>query len=332
MFNVKTVLCNTCRKLEPFVYVVFRITGLKYFLVILEVFFHPVEKLGYHVTKNNFYNPIPDTGELRKTPDIWERESDLVGIDLNLEVQVFHLQEIIGKYSKEVDYSNRVEPDQQQKYFCYDTGGFKAVDAEALYGMIRHYRPKRVIEIGGGGSTILSAGAVRKNRSKGFDAELITIEPYPDEQRHGKPFLTEDIEGVSQIIKKKVQDVELDFFKTLQLNDILFIDSSHVAATGSDVCYEYLEILPNLRKGVIVHIHDIFFPKEYPKEWTLEYRNHFWNEQYILQAFLAFNSAFEILWCGSYFHYKYPSMLEEMIKNYDRNAVIPGSIWLRKSR
>ena len=332
MFNVKTILYNACKKLEPLVYVVFKITGLKYFLRILDIFFRPVEKLGYHVTKKHFYNPIPDTGELRKTPDIWERESSLVGIDLNLDVQSFHLQEIIGKYSKEVDYSARVEPDQQQKHFYYDNAAFKAVDAEALYGMIRYYKPKRFLEIGGGGSTILSAEAVRKNRSEGFDTELITIEPYPDEHRRGKPFLAKDIEGLSQIVKKKVQDVELGLFKTLQLNDILFIDSSHVVTIGSDVCYEYLEILPNLNKGVIVHIHDIFFPREYPKEWTLVYRNHFFNEQYILQAFLAFNSAFEILWCGSYFHYKYPSMLEETIKNYNRNTVIPGSIWIRKIR
>jgi hypothetical protein len=103
------------------------------------------------------------------------------------------------------------------------------------------------------------------------------------------------------LIIDKVQNVSLSEFNKLEKNDILLIDSSHVLKIGSDVQYEYLEILPRLKKGVIVHVHDIFSPSEYPREWVLEdYR--FWNEQYLLCAFLSFNSAFEVLWAGSYMH------------------------------
>jgi len=329
---VHSIKHKIAKDLEPLVYIIFKITGFKYFLKILFGFFHVVEKLGYHITLNHFYSPIPDTAELRKNPDIWDRESTLAGIDLNIEVQKFHVKEVLGKYSKEVDFSVRVSPDKQQWYFSYCNASFKAVDAEALYGMIRFYKPKKIIEIGGGGTTILSAQAIRKNRNEGFDTQLITIEPYPTDQFRGRSYLTEEIEGLDQIIKKKVQDIPLAFFRLLNENDILFIDSSHVVKIGSDVCYEYLEILPNLSKGVIVHIHDIFFPREYLREWILEAKNQFWNEQYLLQAFLAFNNSFEILCCGSYFHYKYSSILEKTIRNYNKNTVIPGSIWIRRIR
>jgi hypothetical protein len=131
------------------------------------------------------------------------------------------------------------------------------------------------------------------------------------------------------IIPEKVQNVPVSKFGELKENDILFIDSSHILRIGSDVRYEYLEILPRLNKGVLVHAHDIFLPSEYPKEWVCkQYR--FYTEQYLLQAFLAFNSAFEILWMGSYMHLKHPEKLERAFSSYDRNKVWPGSFWLRK--
>lgn len=120
-------------------------------------------------------------------------------------------------------------------------------------------------------------------------------------------------------------------FQKLKENDILFIDSSHVLKTGSDVQYEYLEILPRLNKGVLVHFHDIFLPAEYPQKWILE-DHKFWNEQYLLQAFLAFNDSFEILWAGSYMHLNHPDKLEQFFKSYNKNKRWPGSFWVRKIR
>jgi len=131
------------------------------------------------------------------------------------------------------------------------------------------------------------------------------------------------------LIPKKVQDIPLSEFKKLSENDILFIDSSHVLKIGSDVQYLYLEVLPRLNKGVIVHAHDIFLPAEYPKEWVL--KNYiFWNEQYLLQAFLAFNNSFEVLWAGSYMHLRHPDKLEEAFSSYKRDKIWPSSFWIRK--
>ncbi len=163
-----------------------------------------------------------------------------------------------------------------------------------------------------------------KNKEEdGIDCELIAIEPYPNK------ILQKGFPGLSKLIKKEVQDVGLDEFYKLNENDILFIDSSHVLKIGSDVQYEYLEILPRLNKGVIVHVHDIFLPAEYPKEWVLKnYR--FWTEQYLLQAFLTFNNTFEVLWVGSYMHFKYPDLLKKSFNSYNPKTVCPGSFWMQR--
>ena len=121
----------------------------------------------------------------------------------------------------------------------------------------------------------------------------------------------------------------MSLFKELKEGDILFIDSSHILKIGGDVQYEFLEILPRLNKGVIVQIHDIFIPVEYPKAWVLG-NKLFYDEQYLLQAFLVFNSAFEVLWVGSYMHIRHPDKLEKTFNSYDRRTAWPCSFWMRK--
>ena len=115
----------------------------------------------------------------------------------------------------------------------------------------------------------------------------------------------------------------------LEAGDVLFIDSSHMLRIGSDVQFEYLEILPRLKPGVIVHIHDIFLPAEYPRNWVHD-KHIFWNEQYLLQAFLAFNASFEVLWGGSWMHLNHPAELESAFQSYKRENQWPGSFWIRR--
>lgn len=159
--------------------------------------------------------------------------------------------------------------------------------------------------------------------SRVYKCELITIDPYPNE------VIKQGFPGLTRLIAQRVQDVELQQFNGLGENDILFIDSTHVLTIGSDVRYLFLEILPRLAKGVLVHVHDIVLPAEYPRKWVLEeYR--FWNEQYLLQAFLAFNTNFEVLWAGSYMHLRHPDRLEEAFPSYNRAARWPGSFWMRR--
>ena len=147
-------------------------------------------------------------------------------------------------------------------------------------------KPRQVVEVGGGYSTRIAARALTRNQQEGRDGGLKCIEPYPESR------LTDEI-AQNNLIAKPVQDVDVEFFAELEANDILFIDSSHTVKFGSDVNYLFLEILPTLKPGVWIHVHDIFFPKDYPEEWLLEKRLAL-NEQYLLEAFLAFNTSFSI--------------------------------------
>ena len=151
--------------------------------------------------------------------------------------------------------------------------------------MVRHFQPRRIIEVGSGFSSLVFGQAAAKNKS----SALICIDPFPHEFRKSN-----GIPALQSLIEKKVQDVDLEFFSQLESGDILFIDSSHTVKIGGDVNYLFLEVLPRLKAGVIVHVHDIFFPFEYRRDWVLE-EFRFWTEQYLLQAFLIFNSEFEVL-------------------------------------
>lgn len=282
------------------------------------------QKLGFHITPNHYYQPIPDTRTLKG--DLWQKQSELAGIDINEQGQINLLSQFSYEFKEEYESFPRSKTSVPYQYYV-NNGTIGSLDGEILYCMIRHFKPRKLFEIGSGISTYLSAQAILKNKEKddSYECELVAIEPYPNDiLRAGFP-------GFSKLMPKKAQDIPLSEFKKLTQNDILFIDSSHVLKIGSDVQYEYLEILPRLNKGVIVHLHDIFLPAEYPMEWILkDYR--FWTEQYLLQAFLTFNDSFKVLWGGSYMHLKHPDKLEAVFTSYKRAETWPGSFWIRKTK
>lgn len=247
------------------------------------------QRMGFHVTPNHFYEPVPDTRTLRE--ELWSKHSNIEGIETNEEGQINLLSQFSSKFKDEYENFPMLKTSAPYQYYV-NNAAFESVDGEILYCMIRHFKPRKIFEIGSGNSTYLAAQAVLKNKEEdGNECELIAFEPYPNN------VLKAGFPGLSKLIPIKIQDIALSKFSELKENDFLFIDSSHVLKIGSDVQYEYLEILPRLNKGVIVHVHDIFLPAEYRREWVLnDYR--FYTEQYLLQAFLAFNSAFEVLWGG----------------------------------
>ena len=240
------------------------------------------ERIGIHITPVHFYQPIPNTKDLildRKK--IW-RKSELVGIDMNDKLQLKFLREVFPKYYDEYAKFAKNKDERRSEYdFYFGNVAFESVDAEVLYCTIRHFKPSKVIEIGSGFSTLLIAQASRYNRKEGKDLKLNVIDPYPRK-------VIENLPEISSLIKKRVQEIDFGFFQQLVSGDILFIDSSHVIKTGSDVNYLYLEALPGLKEGVVVHAHDIFIPMEYPEDWVLR-EHRFWTEQYL-----------EILWGGHY--------------------------------
>lgn len=217
--------------------------------------------LGFHITRNYFESPIPDTRHI--SDEIWNNKTKLPGIDIDTKAMIDLIDLFSSKYKKEYDSFPKNKTSIPYQYYIKN-GAFESVDAEIYYCMIRYFKPKRIFEIGSGNSTYLAAQAVNKNNEEfGLDTKLIAIEPYPNETLK-KGFL-----GLSELRTSKLQDINLSEFNTLCENDILFIDSSHVLRIGSDVQYEYLELLPRLNKGVIIHIHDIFLPAEYKKNWIL---------------------------------------------------------------
>jgi predicted O-methyltransferase YrrM len=277
-------------------------------------YFRLWEEYGFHLTPVNFYQPIPDTRELKN--DLWETDLHMVGVDLNEEVQLSFLKEIFPRFRSEYNSFSTFNMDVAHEFYL-NNGRFDGTDALVLYCMIRHFRPNIIIEVGSGFSSRISAQAAIKN---GY-TKLICIEPHPDDiLRSGFP-------GLTSLIVKKVQEVEVDYFNVLNAGDILFIDSSHVVKIGSDVNYLLLEVIPKLKPGVIIHVHDIFFPREYRRDWVME-EFRFWNEQYLLQAFLVFNSDFEVLLCNSYLGHKHQSELQATFPNSPWWG--GGSFWMRR--
>jgi len=273
---------------------------------------------GFHIISNHYYNPIPDTSIL--TARDFGKKS-MVGIRINDTDQLRTLKKL-SKYRKE--FSNfKILPKgintQKDPSFYFGNMAFDGIDALTYYGMIRMLKPRRVLEVGSGWSTKIAANACFKNGG----TELISVEPYP------QPILRAGFPGFSKLIDRKVEDVSLELFEGLGAGDILFIDSSHTVRIGGDVNYLFFEVLPRLKKGVYVHIHDIFLPYDYPKDWVLKERR-FWSEQYLLHAFLLFNDSFEIVLASGYVNDKYPNKVNKAFA-----GITPfggGSFWIRKIR
>ena len=197
---------------------------------------------------------------------------------------------------------------------------FSQGDADLYYLIIRNTKPKRIIEIGSGFSTLIAVEAIKKNSEEGVITQLTCIEPF-------EFTWLEDINGI-EVIRKKVEEMPLDFFGTLESGDILFIDSSHMIRTGNDVLFEYLYLLPVLKKGVLIHIHDIFTPNDYPQQWV-KAEKRFWNEQYLLEAFLYYNDTFTVKFALNYLKHSHFNELKEVCKSISSTCE-PGSFWLEK--
>jgi Methyltransferase domain len=277
--------------------------------------FEAWEAQGIHVTPVDYYQPIPDTRTLSE--DAWERPSRLRGITMNESEQLRLLLDVFPKFKAEYNKFPR-EPDAEGAFYL-GNGMFDGTDALIYYCMIRFLRPRLIIEVGSGFSAQIALSAAERNGP----TEIVAVDPYPSTA------LEKIRPSLGALHVKRAQDVDVSFFRSLDDGDILFIDSSHVSRIGSDVNYLILDVLPELRPGVAVHFHDIFWPFEYPREWVLD-DGRFWNEQYLLQAFLAFNIDYHIMIANNYLASRHRDVFR---------AVFPrapwwggGSVWLRRSR
>jgi hypothetical protein len=261
-----------------------------------------VHKLGLRcgviVLPNHYYIDYPDVNQLAKTADLWANPSQLAGIETDLDQQAACLRAICGLFSNEV----RGNPHYQTAVSTDCGPGYGYIEAEALHCVIRSLKPKRIVEVGSGVSTYCILQAAARNETQ---CAITCVEPYP-RQWLRKADVT--------LVEKPVQAVPLELFESLGDGDFLFIDSSHTVKTGSDANFLILEVLPRLKPGVVVHLHDIFLPYDYPRD-VLRFCFQ-WQETALLHAFLIGNRNVEILFCLSQLHYARSGVLREVFPEY----------------
>ncbi len=269
----------------------------------------------------HFYSPICDPSDLRSdSARIWPSTPVQIcpGIDFKFPHQLALLAEF-SKYTQDIRFPLDAS-DSPSQYF-YKNDQYPCLDAEVLFCMLRHLRPRNMIEIGSGFSTLVAAEVNR--RFLGSRMNLTCVEPFP------RQFLMDGVDGVTELVRAKVQQVDLSLFESLALNDVLFVDSSHVSKTGSDVNHILFRILPSLKPGVYIHFHDIFLPDDYPKKWAIEdCRN--WNEQYLIHAFLQYNRDFEIAWSSYFMATRHPAETSQVYPRFPALGA-GGSLWIRRA-
>lgn len=271
-------------------------------------------RVGVFPIWNHYYEPLFDSRILSKPLD---EDRNLPGIDWNVPGQL----DLLRSFEFTEEFKDVPISKVDDQHFYMDNNSFVSGDAEYLYNLIRLKKPKRIFEIGSGHSTLMARKAVIRNMDEepGYQCKHLCVEPYE------APWL--ESSGVT-VVRKKVEDVGISMFSELESGDILFIDSSHMIRPQGDVLFEFLELLPTLNIGVIVHVHDIFTPKDYLKEWLVE-DVKFWNEQYLLEAFLTCNRDWKIIGALNYLHHNHFEMLQAKCPFLTRDRE-PGSFYLEK--
>ncbi|MFN2494154.1 MAG: class I SAM-dependent methyltransferase [Pyrinomonadaceae bacterium] len=246
----------------------------------------------------------------------WEEQKYTQGLALDDEKALQFLNETCGPYQSEYRTFATTPNGDESQYFL-ENGWFGTVDAEILYSVLRRFQPTNIVEVGSGFSTRVMRRAINDGK---LATRITSIDPHPNTSV--APYADEYIEA-------PVEDVEVgQIVNLLNTGDVLFIDSSHTVATGGDVPYLFLEVLPRLQAGVLIHIHDIFIPFDYPAEWVTD--GWGWNEQYLAQAFLACNQSFDILWPSRYMWEYHHEAIIELIPSASVVGRCPSSFWLKR--
>lgn len=266
----------------------------------------------------HYYSPVPDLLEVRQRHEelFAETPASLPGIDLNLDGQL-DLVARLAPFMEDLPFSDDGAPGLRYRF---DNEFFGRSDGLVLYGMLRLQRPRRYVEIGSGWSSAL----VLDTRDLFFDGDLSCVFVEPEPERLDSLMRSGDDE-TTRIYRQPLQEVWRDVLAEVEEGDFLFIDSTHVGKIGSDVLIELLEMVPRLPPGVHLHVHDIFYPFQYPAAWV--YDGRYWNEAYLLRALLADNPRLSITWWNHYLFTLRPDAVVATLPGWGRAA--GGSIWLR---
>ena len=323
---MKKILKHLFLKLKPAIDVVLSVVALPAGLVMLlyrrigsrrlPVTTRVLRSIGVFPIRNHYYEPLFDDRHLAHPLDA---PRALPGIDFNIANQLDLLRQMT--YAKDfTEFVQQQQADGSEASFRFNNEAFESGDAEFLFQVIRHFKPKKIIEIGSGTSTKIARKALSMNAQKdGVKSRHVCVEPYE------QPWL--DTFGDIELIRARVEDCEMDWRGSLLSGDLLFIDSSHVIRPQGDVLYEYLNILPQLQSGVIVHVHDIFSPRDYLDNW-IRRDVRFWNEQYLLEATLGNSARYDVIAALNMLKHEHYSELKRVCPFLEPHRE-PGSFYFR---
>jgi hypothetical protein len=272
----------------------------------------------------HFYSPVPDLRDLDDRA-VWQRRSELAGVDLRPDAQVELLRALGREFGHECEWSVAAVPDEHA--FHLDNPSFSFACAASTHAMLRHHRPRRVIEVGSGMSSRVISAALRRNEADGHPpADYTIVDPYPAAS-------TRTLPGLTRLIDQRVELLPTARFEELQADDVLFVDSGHAVRIGGDVNFLILDVLPRLAPGVVVHFHDIPLPFEYSRSYyTNPSFRVLWTESYLLQAFLACNDRFEVRLALAWLMTEREQEFRAGFPAYARTPPrISGSFWLRRA-
>ena len=291
-------------------------------------------RLGVYILPAHYYVSEPNIIQLERTVDVWAKPSAMSGVHVDLEEQIDNLRRICVPFKQEFYGNQHYLHAVNQPFGSGRSRTFGYIEAQVLHAVIRHYKPARLIDIGGGVPTYCASQAISMNRrDTGVNGHITCIEPCPIH-------LIKSLDNV-KLITRPIQEVPLECFKQLGANDIVFIDSNHVVRSGSEVNYIVLEILPILPKGVLVQIHDIYLPYDYDRDVLRNFIHP--NETALVAAFLACNTRYKILFSLSMLHYERRQEMQSALPDYnpesdwrgmrvgeyDDAKHFPSSLWLR---
>jgi hypothetical protein len=266
----------------------------------------------------HFYSPIVEPADVARRADaVWPAQPVVAGIDFDPAGHARLLDDVFPPLLRDYAYAEELPERDDLREFYNRNSQFSWLDPRAAFALLRHWAPKRVIEVGSGFSSLLIADIGQ--RFLGPDFRLTCIEPFP------RPFLR-GLPGV-ELIAQPVQDVDLALFDRLEPGDVLFINSSHVAKTGSDVNRLYFDVLPRMPRGVFVHVHDIFLPNDYPRDWVLQ-ENRSWNEQYLVRALLMDSSRLRVRFGCNYAWLTFPAKVSPVLGLPPGQGYGGGSLWM----
>jgi len=276
-----------------------------------------MRRLGYHVVPANYYSPIPDLDAVPS--ETWTEPQEMPGVVWDLDRQLAFLENELAPTIGEFDAP--LDPPGGQPGFYLRNPNFPGLDAEVLYAMVRRFQPATVVELGAGYSTLVIEAGAQRNREEGAPLHHEVFDPFP-------PQTLTVVSDSIDLRAISATEIALERFAHLTPGDLLFIDTTHAVKPGGDVIHLILGALPLVPAGVLVHIHDFYRPFEYPYA-LMDVFGSYWQEQYLVQAFLILNQEFDVLCANHALRRLRGERVRRLVPSLDRHAQ-PSSLWLMR--